>query len=192
MSRHRPARDPEAALAALGDASRQQIIAILRGGPRSVAEIAAELPVSRPAVSKHLKLLKDAGLVTSQERGTRRIYGLDPEGFALVRDQLDRIWDDALRRSLCSLTTRRPRSPVGPRAPNPRKGRSDDASIRKPLAGRQDDRASLFARARIRSVRPPHYGVVADRHAQRGARPSTARTIRSSGRRTIIRNARLR
>ncbi len=88
----------DAALTALGDANRREIVAILRRGPRSVVEIAAALPVSRPAVSKHLKVLKDAGLVTSQEDGTRRIYGLDPDGFAAVRDQLELIWDDALRR----------------------------------------------------------------------------------------------
>ena len=88
----------DAALTALGDASRREIVAILREGPRSVVEIASALPVSRPAVSKHLKVLKDAGLVTSHEEGTRRIYGLDPGGFATVRDQLDQIWGDALRR----------------------------------------------------------------------------------------------
>ena len=113
----------DAALTALGDASRREIVAILRRGPRSVVEIAAALPVSRPAVSKHLKVLKDAGLVTAQEDGTRRIYGLDPDGFAVVRDQLDLIWDDALRRfALFAENT----TPPLASAPAPRRRKKDD------------------------------------------------------------------
>ena len=68
----------------------------LRGGPKGVGEIAAELPVSRPAVSQHLKVLKDAGLVTDEPRGTARIYRIHADGLRELRDWLDGFWDDAL------------------------------------------------------------------------------------------------
>ena len=68
----------------------------LRQGPRAVGEIARGLPVSRPAVSQHLKVLKEAGLVTDRAEGTRRVYYLDPDGLATLRAWLDRFWDDAL------------------------------------------------------------------------------------------------
>ena len=104
----------DVALTALGDANRREIVDILRRGPRSVVEIANALPVSRPAVSKHLKVLKDAGLVTAQEDGTRRIYGLDPGGFEAVRDQLDLIWGDALQRFAVFAENTQP-TPTPPR-----------------------------------------------------------------------------
>jgi DNA-binding transcriptional ArsR family regulator len=68
----------------------------LRGGPRGVGEIAATLPVSRPAVSQHLKVLKQAGLVADEPRGTARIYRIHAEGLRELRDWLDGFWDDAL------------------------------------------------------------------------------------------------
>jgi DNA-binding transcriptional ArsR family regulator len=83
---------------ALGDPTRRQILSLLGTGDRSVQEIADALPVSRPAVSKHLRLLKSAGLVAEEPRGTRRIYRLQDEGPAAVRGYLDRVWGDAATR----------------------------------------------------------------------------------------------
>jgi len=68
----------------------------LRRGPRAVGEIASELPVSRPAVSQHLRVLKDAGLVTERREGTRRLYRLDPDGLGELRDYFDGFWTEAL------------------------------------------------------------------------------------------------
>jgi DNA-binding transcriptional ArsR family regulator len=68
----------------------------LADGPGAVGELAATLPVSRPAVSQHLKVLKDAGLVTDQPRGTRRVYSVDPDGVQALRAYFDRFWDQAL------------------------------------------------------------------------------------------------
>ena len=82
--------------AALGDPTRQAIVACLAEGPCAVGELAARLPVSRPAVSQALKVLKDAGLVTERAVGTRRIYRLDPTAVAALRDQLDTYWNRAL------------------------------------------------------------------------------------------------
>ena len=81
---------------ALGDPTRRAIFERLADRPRAVGELAAELPVTRPAVSQHLKVLKDAGLVTSRPDGNRRIYQADPKGVAAMRDQLDRFWNQAL------------------------------------------------------------------------------------------------
>ena len=81
---------------ALGDPTRRAILACLADRPRAVGEIAAELPISRPAVSQHLKVLKDAGLVTDRAAGTRRVYRLNPAGVAAMRDQLDTFWNRAL------------------------------------------------------------------------------------------------
>ncbi len=81
---------------ALGDRTRRAIVACLAERSRAVGELADELPVSRPAVSQHLKVLKAAGLVTERVAGTRRIYRLDPMGVAAMRDQLDTFWDRAL------------------------------------------------------------------------------------------------
>jgi DNA-binding transcriptional ArsR family regulator len=81
---------------ALADGTRRTILASLAERPQAVGELAAGLPVSRPAVSQHLKVLKEAGLVSEQAVGTRRIYRLDPTGLAAVRDQLDTYWRRAL------------------------------------------------------------------------------------------------
>jgi DNA-binding transcriptional ArsR family regulator len=81
---------------ALGDATRRAIFERLADRPRAVGELAAELPVSRPAVSQHLKVLKDAGLVIDRAAGTRRIYQLNPDGVGALRAQLDRFWSKAL------------------------------------------------------------------------------------------------
>jgi DNA-binding transcriptional ArsR family regulator len=81
---------------ALGDRTRRSIVECLAERPRAVRELADELPVSRPAVSQHLKVLKDAGLVTDRAAGTRRIYRLNPVGVGALRDQLDTFWNRAL------------------------------------------------------------------------------------------------
>ena len=84
------------AMDALGDATRREIMERLRGGPRPVGEIAAGLPVSRPAVSQHLRVLKEAGLVAERKEGTRRIYRVEPKGLADLRAYLDSFWEQAL------------------------------------------------------------------------------------------------
>jgi DNA-binding transcriptional ArsR family regulator len=81
---------------ALGDQTRRAIFERLAERPRAVGELAAELPVSRPAVSQHLKVLKDAGLITDRRAGTRRIYRPDPGGLGALRTELDRFWTQAL------------------------------------------------------------------------------------------------
>ena len=81
---------------ALGDPTRRAILGLLRTGPRSVGDIAGYLPVSRPAVSQHLKILRGAGLVQHRSQGTRRLYGLDLRGLELLRGYLDSFWDQAL------------------------------------------------------------------------------------------------
>ncbi|NIJ11584.1 DNA-binding transcriptional ArsR family regulator [Saccharomonospora amisosensis] len=85
-----------AAWTALGDPSRQHIFALLAERPRSVTEIAQDLPISRPAVSQHLRVLRQARLVRARSEGTRRIYQVDPEGLAILREDLDRFWGKAL------------------------------------------------------------------------------------------------
>ena len=90
-----PARDP---FDALGDPNRRAIVELLAGGDRSVQQLADALPISRPAVSRHLRLLKEAGLVVEEPRGTRHIYRLHDEGVAAVRVYLERVWGDAAAR----------------------------------------------------------------------------------------------
>src|SRR5437868_9548926 len=82
--------------AALTDPTRRAVFERLRHGPRAVGELAAGLPVSRPAVSQHLKVLKEAGLVDDRSEGTRRIYTIDPKGLGTMRAWLDQFWDSAL------------------------------------------------------------------------------------------------
>jgi DNA-binding transcriptional ArsR family regulator len=86
----------EEGFGALGDRTRRSIVLLLAERPLAVGELAAELPVSRPAVSQHLKVLKDAGLVADQAAGTRRIYHLNAAGLSALRDQLDTFWNRAL------------------------------------------------------------------------------------------------
>jgi DNA-binding transcriptional ArsR family regulator len=81
---------------ALADPTRREIFERLARKPAAVGKLAARLTVSRPAVSQHLKVLKDAGLVTVDEQGTRRVYRIDPGGIAAMREYLDRFWDQAL------------------------------------------------------------------------------------------------
>jgi DNA-binding transcriptional ArsR family regulator len=81
---------------ALADPTRRRVFEQLRRGPKSVGRIAAEMPVSRPAVSQHLGVLKRAGLVGDRAEGTRRVYFIDPNGLAAIRIWLDQFWGDAL------------------------------------------------------------------------------------------------
>lgn len=86
----------ENALQCLSDPTRREVFERLRAGPKSVSALAQGMPVSRPAVSQHLKALKEAGLVSDQADGTRRIYHIDPDGLGELRRWLDQFWDAAL------------------------------------------------------------------------------------------------
>lgn len=86
----------EVAIEALADPTRREIFERLRRGPAAVGEVAEGLPVSRPAVSQHLRVLKDAGLVAERRAGARRIYRVDPAGVAALREYFDGLWDDVL------------------------------------------------------------------------------------------------
>jgi DNA-binding transcriptional ArsR family regulator len=83
-------------MTALGDPTRRAIFERLARGPTAVGEIARDLPVSRPAVSQHLKVLKEAGLVSDRRQGTRRLYQLDPRGIGALRAYFDQFWNHAL------------------------------------------------------------------------------------------------
>ena len=85
-------------LDALGDPTRRQVFELLRSGPRSVGDLAAALPVSRPAVSQHLRILESAGLVTHRREGTRHLYELEQTGVAELRAWVDGFWNEALAR----------------------------------------------------------------------------------------------
>ena len=86
----------EAALPALADPTRRRVFEQLGSGPKPVGRIADNMPVSRPAVSQHLKVLQEAGLVRQRREGTRRVYEIDPAGLGALRRWLDMFWDDAL------------------------------------------------------------------------------------------------
>jgi DNA-binding transcriptional ArsR family regulator len=86
----------QSAFLALADPTRRRVFEHLRHGPKSVGTIAEKMPVSRPAVSQHLGVLKKAGLVGDRAEGTRRVYYIDPHGLAAIRIWLDQFWDDAL------------------------------------------------------------------------------------------------
>ena len=88
--------DNSAVLAAIGDPTRREILDKLRAGPRAVGEIAAGMTISRPAVSQHLKVLKDSGLVAETREGTRHYFAIAPEGLRELRAYLDGLWSDAL------------------------------------------------------------------------------------------------
>jgi DNA-binding transcriptional ArsR family regulator len=85
-----------AGLGLLGDPTRRAIFELLARHPCTVGELAQQLPITRPAVSQHLRVLKDGGLVVSQAQGTRRIYRLNPDGVTALRVYLDRVWEEAL------------------------------------------------------------------------------------------------
>jgi DNA-binding transcriptional ArsR family regulator len=95
MSAARASGDP---FEALGDPNRREILRLLSDGDKPVHELAAALPISRPAVSRHLRLLMQAGLVAEEPHGTERIYHLQEQGLQAVHDYLERVWGDAARR----------------------------------------------------------------------------------------------
>ena len=102
-----PAGDP---FEAIGDGTRREILRLLSDGDKPVHEIAAALPISRPAVSRHLKLLKRAGLVAERADGSRRIYHLEDDGLRVMQDYLERVWGDAAGRfRLMAENTSEPR-----------------------------------------------------------------------------------
>ncbi len=90
-----PSTDP---FAALGDENRRAILRLLTGGERSVGQLASSMPISRPAVSRHLRLLKDAGLVRERAVGTRRLYALDDLGAEAFREYIESVWGEAMAR----------------------------------------------------------------------------------------------
>jgi DNA-binding transcriptional ArsR family regulator len=102
-------------LTALADPTRRRVFERLRSGPASVGDLAADLPVSRPAVSQHLKALKMAGLVTDKPDGARRVYYIDPDGLGELRRWLDQFWDDALE--AFKKEVEKPRKPAGGKKP---------------------------------------------------------------------------
>lgn len=103
-----------AAIAALADPTRRQIFERLRSGPRAVGELARGMPISRPAVSQHLAVLKTARLVRDTADGTRRVYEIDPEGLGVMRAWLDELWTDALGSFGASLEETPDKPPRGP------------------------------------------------------------------------------
>jgi DNA-binding transcriptional ArsR family regulator len=96
------------ALECLSDPTRRRVFEKLRSGPQSVGVLAAGLPVSRPAVSQHLKALKEAGLVRDRSEGTRRVYYIDPDGLGELRRWIDQFWDDALESFKRELELQKP------------------------------------------------------------------------------------
>ena len=107
MDAARAAGDP---FEALGDANRREILRLLSAGDKPVHELADALPISRPAVSRHLRLLKGAGLVAEERRGTERVYHLQAQGLQAVHDYLERVWGDAAGRfRLVAENTKRKR-----------------------------------------------------------------------------------
>ncbi len=94
-ARQQPGGDP---FEALGDPNRREILRLLGQGDRAVSELAEAMPISRPAVSRHLRLLREAGLVTEQAQGTRRIYQLHEQGLQAVHAYLERVWGEAATR----------------------------------------------------------------------------------------------
>ena len=110
----------ELAIEALADPTRRAILAALRAGPRAVGALAEELPVSRPAVSQHLRVLSDAGLLTVTVQGTRRLYAIAPHGADGLRTYLASLWDDALDAFARAARERADRDRAAP--PPPKKG----------------------------------------------------------------------
>ena len=117
----------QAGLDALGDGTRMVIFQRLADGPMAVNELALHLPVSRPAVSQHLRVLKDAGLVTDRKEGTRRVYQLDPEGVARLRAHFDLVWERALG-AFQSAVEAPVRSPIGVPKKGERNGKDSGRS----------------------------------------------------------------
>jgi DNA-binding transcriptional ArsR family regulator len=121
--------DTNAAFAALADPTRRAVFERLASGPRSVGELAQGLPVSRPAVSQHLKVLREAGLVDDRADGTRRVYSIDPAGLGVVRAWLDRFWSVALKAFVDHVEAAAPGNEPGATGAG-RRGRKEQASSR--------------------------------------------------------------
>ena len=115
----------QAGLDALNDGTRMAIFQKLASGPMAVNEIAATLPVSRPAVSQHLRVLQNAGLITGSKTGTRRHYQLDPEGIARLRAHFDQVWDKALTSFQASIAS--PKASAKTEKKNKKKGGKKNA-----------------------------------------------------------------
>ena len=160
---------PMDGLGALGDGTRMAIFESLAERPRAVGELADALPISRPAVSQHLKVLKDAGLVTEHAEGTRRIYQLNPVGMAALRDQLDTFWNRALA-GYQDVTDQPTRSSMTEQRPPVRKQIIVDAPI---------ERAFAVFTERFGDFKPPEHNLlgVADRRDR----------LRAEGRRPHLR-----
>jgi DNA-binding transcriptional ArsR family regulator len=116
-------RSAHAVLDALGDQTRRDIVERLRHGPLPVGELAAALPVGRPAVSKHLRVLEGAGLVEHRSVGTRNLYALAPQGLVVLQQWLVQTWDVALDRYAARVAQRQQEEPNVPAAPDPPPGR---------------------------------------------------------------------
>lgn len=110
-------------LDALGDPTRRAVLELLRAGPRPVGELARQLPVSRPAVSQHLRVLREARLVRDRREGARRLYALDPEGLVALRAFLEGYWDTAL----AAFSEAADRAASGGAGAGPAGGRARDA-----------------------------------------------------------------
>lgn len=138
----------EAALAALADPTRREVFERLRSGPRAVGEIAGGMPVSRPAVSQHLKVLKGAGLVADRAEGARRVYYIDPHGLGALRKWLDQFWDEAL--SAFQAEAENSGGPAPPAStPGPKVKGQQDESHRQGRAGSQKRARKRAPRARL-------------------------------------------
>ena len=96
---------------ALGDPNRRAIVELMRDGDRSVGELAGALPLSRPAVSRHLRLLEQAGLVSGRVEGRRHVYGLDDEGIVALREYLERVWGETAARFRIAADNTTPSAP---------------------------------------------------------------------------------
>jgi DNA-binding transcriptional ArsR family regulator len=121
VTRPGPAADDSAgeAFQALGDPNRRAILQLLGEGPRSVGQLADELPISRPAVSRHLRLLREAGLVSEEARGTRNIYRLHDQGVEAVQAYLLELWGEAVTNfRLMATNTSPPTGPTSQRSPS--------------------------------------------------------------------------
>lgn len=120
-----------AQLDALGDATRRAILLRLRGRPQAVGELAHTFPISRPAISQHLRILKDAGLVTDRPVGTRRLYAVQPNGLRALREFLDEFWTDALDAFKAQAEAEAAPDRRGPAPRRPPTGRKPPAHTRR-------------------------------------------------------------
>lgn len=128
-SAHRPLPDDRSGdpFEALADPQRRALVKMLRDGERSVQTLADRLPISRPAVSRHLRVLKHAGLVTDRAEGTRRLYRLHDQGTEAIRSYLDEVWGDAVRRFALFAENTAPKN-TNPESPTPERPTPEEGS----------------------------------------------------------------